>query len=236
MTERGRASVRREARQFVIGPSRIEWLHDTLTIHVDEVGVPFPKRVRGTVRVRPRGLANFVAALDNGGRHRWAPIAPCARVEVEMAQPGLRWQGDGYLDSNEGDEPIDRPFVEWDWSRGSLADGGTGVVYDVQPKQGSERVIACRFKPSGEAEAFEPPPRQLLPRTGWRIERRMRSDAGILPRVTQSLEDTPFYARSVLESGLLGERVTSVHETLNLPRLTSPVVQAMLPWRMPRRG
>jgi carotenoid 1,2-hydratase len=56
------------------------------------------------------------------------------------------------------------------------------------------------------------------------------------PRVMQTLEDTPFYARAVLESGLLGQRVVSVHETLNLRRLTSPVVQAMLPWRMPRRA
>jgi carotenoid 1,2-hydratase len=29
--------------------------------------------------------------------------------------------------------------------------------------------------------------------------------------------------------------VTAMHETLDLGRLTSPIVQAMLPWRMPRR-
>jgi len=52
--------------------------------------------------------------------------------------------------------------------------------------------------------------------------------------VTQRLEDAPFYSRSVLRSGLLGETVTSMHETLNVPRLVSPAVQLMLPWRMPR--
>jgi carotenoid 1,2-hydratase len=39
--------------------------------------------------------------------------------------------------------------------------------------------------------------------------------------VTQTLEDTPFYVRSVLSSSLLGESVASVHETLNVPRLVS---------------
>jgi carotenoid 1,2-hydratase len=53
--------------------------------------------------------------------------------------------------------------------------------------------------------------------------------------VKQQLEDTPFYQRAVLESELLGEAVESFHETLHTGRLVSSVVQAMLPWRMPRR-
>jgi carotenoid 1,2-hydratase len=53
--------------------------------------------------------------------------------------------------------------------------------------------------------------------------------------VVQTLEDTPFYVRSVLSSGLLGEQVTSVHETLDLRRVVSLPVRLMLPWRMPRR-
>jgi carotenoid 1,2-hydratase len=48
------------------------------------------------------------------------------------------------------------------------------------------------------------------------------------------LENTPFYTRSVLNSELLGEKVISFHETLNVPKLTSAATQFMLPWRMPR--
>ena len=33
-----------------------------------------------------------------------------------------------------------------------------------------------------------------------------------------------------------GETVDSLHETLNVPRLSSTAVQMMLPWRMPRRA
>jgi carotenoid 1,2-hydratase len=80
---------------------------------------------------------------------------------------------------------------------------------------------------------FEAPPTKALPKTLWAIPRRMRSDSEV--RIQQQLEDTPFYQRAILQSELLGETVESFHETLNVPRLTSKIVQAMLPWRMPRR-
>ena len=64
----------------------------------------------------------------------------------------------------------------------------------------------------------------------------MRSDSAVPARVQQTLEDTPFYVRSVLEAGVLGERVTAVHETLDVARLVSVPVQGMLPFRMPRRA
>ena len=153
-----------------------------------------------------------------------------------MQDPSLSWRGNGYLDSNEGDEPIDRPFVEWDWSRASLRDGSTAVLYDVRQRHGDDRVLALRFDRSGTVEPFEPPPRQALPRTGWRIGRTVRSDPDAPARVAETLEDTPFYVRSVIESGLRGERVTSMHETLNVPRFASTAVRLMLPWRMPRTG
>jgi carotenoid 1,2-hydratase len=235
MTERGRRHVQRSASAFSVGPSSLRWDGESLRLDLHEVGVPLPQRVDGTVRVWPRALSRFHAPLDDAGRHRWGPIAPCSRVEVSLHKPDLHWQGEGYLDSNEGDEPIDRPFTEWDWSRGLLADGSTAVIYDVRQKHGADRVITQRFHPDGRSEAFEPPPRQALPRTAWRIGRSIRSDSGTLAVVKQTLEDTPFYVRSVLESSLFGERVTSVHETLNVPRLVSLPVRLMLPWRMPRR-
>ena len=96
-----------------------------------------------------------------------------------------------------------------------------------------DRVIATRFQPDGRAQAFEPPPRQVLPPSGWRIRRHMRSDA---PAAScRMLEDTPFYARSVVQATLLGEPVQAMHETLDTGRLVSPVVQMLLPFRMPRR-
>ena len=62
----------------------------------------------------------------------------------------------------------------------------------------------------------------------------MRNEGNEPARVEQTLEDTPFYVRSVLSSSLLGERVTSVHETLSVPRVVATSTRLMLPWRMPR--
>ena len=240
MTERGRAHLSRTAGSLQIGPSRLHWDGQALVIDIDEMAVPVPRRVRGRVRLHPQGLCGFTAALDAMGRHRWGPIAPCSRVEVEFDQPGLRWSGHAYLDSNEGDEPVERAFSEWDWSRAGLRDGSTAVIYDVRPGPGEGagggRVIAQRFATDGTASAFDAPPRQALPRSKWRLGRTMRGDPGAPMHVTQTLEDTPFYVRSVLEAGVLGERVTAVHETLDVKRLVSLPVQGMLPFRMPRRG
>ena len=234
MTERGAPHCNRETERFTIGPSQLQWDGQALTIHIDEVGVPLPRRIRGTVRVTPEQVFRFSTALDAHDRHHWGPIAPRAHVEVDLQQPALRWSGHAYLDSNEGVEPVDRAFTEWDWSRTPLADGSTAVLYDVEPGQEHGRLLALRFHPDGRVTEFEAPPLQTLPTTAWFLPRRMRSDGPV--SLVQQLEDTPFYQRAMLQSQMLGETVTSFHETLNVPRLVSPIVQAMLPWRMPRRG
>lgn len=234
MTERGRNSMHRDRHTFTVGPSRIAWEHDALSVHIDERAAPIPRRVRGHIRLHTEGLCRFVAGLDAAGRHRWGPIAPCARIEVALEHPDVRWSGAAYLDSNEGDEPIDRAFHDWDWSRARLRDGSTAVIYDVRPCQGPSRVIAERFQPDGRFSPFDAPPRQALPASHWRIARGVRTDAGHPARVLTTLEDTPFYVRSTLECSLLGESVTAIHESISMPRLVSLPVRLMLPWKMPR--
>jgi carotenoid 1,2-hydratase len=236
MTERGRAHMQRSATRFVVGPSQVHWNGQSLVIDIDEINVPVPMRVRGRVTVTPQGLSTFVTGLDASARHRWGPIGPCSRVQVDMQQPDAHWSGHAYLDSNEGDEPVDRAFSEWDWSRAVMRNGDTTVVYDVRPLHGPERVVAQRFAPNGVATGFDAPARQQLPRSKWLVPRAQRCDASSPPRLVQTLEDTPFYVRSVLQSDLLGERVTSVHETLDVRRVASLPVRLMLPWRMPRRA
>ncbi len=235
MTERGAQHCHRDAQQFTIGPSQLRWDGQSLVIDINEVGVPFPHRVKGQVRVQPHRLFNFSTAIDTQGLHRWGPISPRARVEVNMLSPDQKWTGTGYLDSNEGDEPIDRSCREWDWSRSPLRDGSTAVIYDILGKTADDdKLLALRFTPQGEVLPFVAPQRQSMPLTLWRLGRRMRSDGVV--HVAEQLEDTPFYQRALLHSHLLGESVQSFHESITMSRLVSPVVQAMLPWRMPRRA
>ena len=232
MTERGRRHCHRDASELVLGPSRVHWSGSHLEIEVNEVGMPIPRRVKGRIRLHPDQLFNFSTALDANGRHRWGPLAPSARIEVDLESPRQRWSGHAYLDSNEGDEPIDRGFHHWDWSRSRLRDGSTAVIYDMQWPHHADHVLSLKFDRQGSIQSFEPPPRQALPRTRWGLKRQMRSPSSV--RVQQQLEDTPFYQRSLLTHDLLGETVQSFHETLSVPRLVSPLVQAMLPFRMPR--
>ena len=234
MTERGHSHNARTSRSFAIGPSQVHWNGKSLVFEIDEWSVPIPRRVYGKVTVTPKALSSFVTNLDANGRHRWGPIGPCSRVEVDLQQPRMSWAGDAYLDSNEGDEPVDRAFRAWDWARSVMPGGDTAVVYDVRPMTGPDRVIAQRFSASGQATGFEAPPRQSVQRSKWLIERTVRSETTVVPRVERTLEDTPFYVRSVIQSGLLGEQVTSVHETLDAQRVASLPVRLMLPWRMPR--
>jgi carotenoid 1,2-hydratase len=233
LTERTRRDLHRQTNTIQIGPSRLDWDGKTLTVFIDEVTVPFPSRVLGTVRVRPQALTKRAFALDTQGRHCWHPIAPCAEIEVAMQHPSLRWSGRAYWDCNFGDEPLEAAFQEWDWTRAKLGDSTT-VLYDITPHRAPPYTLALRFDPNGTIDTFQPPPRAALDTTYWRVRRHARSDDG-RPSVLQTLEDTPFYARSLIAAHILGTKTLGMHESLSLKRVANPVVRAMLPFRMPRR-
>ena len=234
MTERGQRHCARSARQFSIGPSQLHWDGDCLSIDIDEVSVPIPRRIQGRIKLWPQQLFDYSTPLDAAARHRWGPLAPASRIEVALNAPELKWQGHAYLDSNEGDEPIEQGFHTWDWSRARMRDGSTLAYYDMQAPASEDRVLSLRFTPKGQVEPIPAAPSQRLPHTAWRIARRMRSDSAV--QVHEQLEDTPFYQRSLLRFAYAGEPLLAFHETLSVPRWVSPVVQAMLPWRMPRRA
>jgi carotenoid 1,2-hydratase len=186
------------------------------------------------VRVIPSALTGIELALDPRGRHLWRPIAPCARVEVELERPALRWSGEGYLDSNHGDEPLEDAFAFWDWSRASIKNG-TSVLYCATPREADEVSFALRFDRFGGVVEFDSPPRVSLPETQWRLTRHSAADNGDV-RIVSTLEDAPFYARSLLSTRLQGREAMAIHETLSLDRFRTAWVRALLPFRMPRRA
>lgn len=236
MTERGRRVVVRDATRLAIGPSTMSWRDDGLEVEFDEVAVPWPRRTTGSLRLYADGTPGPACALDQEGRHVWQALAPRARVEVELAMPRLSWSGHAYADCNRGSEPLERAFRGWHWSRSALPGGDTVVIYEVDALAGARPPISLRFGADGRVEPFEAPPAVSLPRSRWGLERRTRADAGQPADVVDTLEDTPFYARSLLRSSLGGAVAASVHESLSLERFSRPWVQAMLPFRMPRRG
>lgn len=236
MTERASRHLERGPDHIRIGPSAWRWEDGGLTVDIQEIANPIPRPVRGRLRITPGALCTWSTPLDAAGRHRWGPIAPCSRISVELESPRLRWSGHAYVDSNEGDEPLERGFATWDWLRAPLDDGSCAVVYDLRPRSGGERLVARRFLPDGSTAPFEVAARGPLPTTRiWRIARQVCTDPGGVPRLVRTLEDTPFYARSMVRLPLAGQSVEAVHETLDADRFASRWVQALLPWRMPRR-
>lgn len=233
MTERGRSAMSRTETSFTVGPSALEWDGDGLTITLDEVGMPLPQRIAGRIRLRPVTRPTGIYPLDANARHNWSPISPLATVEVELGHPGLAWRGHGYFDTNWGSEPLEEAFVRWDWSR-LTTEEGVELLYDVTRKDGTGHVLALMLDNEGRASSLPAGTRRTLASTGvWRIGRAMRLDDTAPGPTIKTLEDTPFYARSLLRThrGDMG-----VHESLDLTRFTRPIVQAMLPFRMPRRS
>ncbi|MBA4772723.1 MAG: hydratase [Sphingomonas sp.] len=233
MTERSSASVSRDASHFTVGPSGLHWDGHALYIHINETSAPLPYPVRGIVCVRPEAIGTTGFHLHPAGKHRWHPVAPRARIEVAMAHPGTVWRGSGYFDSNFGEEALEDGFVDWHWSRAHLS-RDVAVLYEGTRRNGRRFELALKMDRQGDWHDVAPPPTMPLPSSRWGIRRLTRADAGAQPVVRKTWIDAPFYARSALSTRLFGEDACAVHESLSLNRFRSPVVQAMLPFRMPR--
>lgn len=234
MTERGARSLSRDATSFAVGPSALHWEQGRLVIRIDEIAVPLPLKLRGKITLTPHAPSEFTLNLDGAARHHWRPIAPSATVELAMEKPALRWRGTGYFDSNWGSEPLEKGFIAWDWSR-AHGDGATAILYHGEKRGGGTFGFAIACDAAGRFRHLDAPRRVTLPTTMWRIGRKTRADSPADARLLRTYEDTPFYARSLVETRLFGRRMIAMHESLSLDRFANPLVQLMLPFRMPRR-
>lgn len=153
-----------------------------------------------------------VDAVSDDGRHALTIIAFVGSV-FSAYDHRARQRGGGVA---EAEAPCRHQRRAVQPRRTPLADGGAAVVDDVRQSGGRpDRVIAARFAPDGRAEPFEAPRRASLPRSKRWVGRHVCSDAALRPRLVQTLQDTPFYVRSMVETGLLGERVQAMHESLS---------------------
>ena len=162
MTERGRRALLQRPDTLQIGPSTLDWDGNALTVRLDEIGAPLPKRIRGRITLIPGAVTDRTFTLDDYGRHGWRPIAPTARIEVALRRPSLRWSGNGYLDTNAGEAPLEDDFVKWDWSRAAHG-RGAAVLYNVTRRHGGDHALALRFDRSARPRPFRPRPRRPCP-------------------------------------------------------------------------
>jgi carotenoid 1,2-hydratase len=233
MTERRRGDLSRSPDMLEIGRSALHWDGDALVINFDEVSAPIPRSIRGSIRISAAAFFEQAHRLDMAGRHFWRPIMPRAPVEVMIDSPAQRWRGEAYVDSNFGFEPLEDGFIDWRWSRAHLRKD-TVILYEGRRRDGTSFANAFRYCADGQIHDAELLPELTLPKTGWRIPRVTRADAGRKVTIRKTWEDTPFYARTALSTAMFGEAADAVHESLSLTRLRSPIVRLMLPFRMPR--
>lgn len=246
MTERGEQQLSRSASRLQIGRSALQWQGATLQITLDEWTAPWPQRLRGRLTLRPHALPARAFALDEAGHHHWQPIAPLARMDVDLSAPRLRWQGDAYLDHNRGDRPLAQDFQSWQWSRARSPGGDAAsarIDYDAQTRAGGARALHLRVEADGRLSALPPPSVAPLADTAWLLHRhghrhalqheqpRGQAADGGGPALVATLESGPFYARSLLQQA---DGSLAMHESLSLDRFDRRWVQLLLPFRMPR--
>ena len=235
MTDRGRSALRQSRDTFEVGPSRMHWNGHQLVIDIDEIGAPpMITRVKGRITLTPAAVTDIEVALTPDGRHIWRPFAPTAHIEVDLTQ-GNRWQGHGYFDANFGTAALEADFKTWSWGRYPTQAGAT-CFYDAVRSDGSTLALGLTVARDGMAQVIAPPPLTRFSRTLWALKRETRADAGVLPRQVMPMLDAPFYARSLVETQLFGEKTTGVHEALDLTRFAKPWLKPMLAVRVPRRA
>ena len=237
LTERTQGAMEVDASRFKVGPSIVTRTPAGLRIELDEICVPFPSRLRGTVEVSFSELSKQCFALDSLEQHRWWPIAPSAKVAVNLHRPNLQWSGTAYVDSNAGTVPLESTFRGWHWTRTEQQSGRGYIFYNRQFWDGTNQALAVSYDQSNNLDVSDGESEDsVLPATPiWRCQRPVVCTE---PRaqLLKTFEDTPFYARSKLHVGCEGKLVPAMHEYVDLARFQRAWVQTLLPFRMPRRG
>jgi carotenoid 1,2-hydratase len=231
-TERSLLEVARPG-ELELGPSRWRWEQGALVVRFDERSPLLGWRLRGKVRLEPSCAGPPAVALDDAGLHRWRPIAPRARIEVELEEPRLRLRGRAYHDMNTGEAPLDEGFRSWQWFHASLQ-RATLVGYDVTQLDGSMRERGWRFTEEGEIVPAQAGSPRRFGLTRWCIPRSVRLLPGDRLWRWRTLESSPFYARSLLRGELDGEPATVLLESLGLTRFRCAAVRALFYLRMRR--
>ena len=195
------------AHALEIGPSALAWDGRALTVRIDEITAPLPSRIRGTVRLAPGRRDRATSfALDDEALHRWSPIAPvrASRGRARSARAAV------------GRRRLPRLERGRRAARARLHAAGTGRARRLcrrrygraLRRQPAPRAATSRSRsgstPRGGVERFEPPPRCRA--AAERLAggaRHARPTPAARARVVQTLEDAPFYARSLVAARAL---------------------------------
>jgi carotenoid 1,2-hydratase len=108
------------------------------------------------------------------------------------------------------------------------------VLYEGVRRDGTVFRVDEVFGQDGRVTLLDAPWGARLGHTRWGLSRQTRADAGGAARVIRTLESSPFYARSQVETRLMGQSVAAMHETIDLRRFRSSIVRSLFYLRMRR--
>lgn len=232
MTERSAQQLHTTPELMRVGKSTVSKHEATVQIAIDDRTMPWLRRINGSIEITAQHSSGRVFSLDEGRRHQWQPIAPSARICVALDRPELNWQGDAYVDTNAGERPLEADFRRWNWSSVRKPGGGADIFYDVIERSDRRHCIALSADALNQISPRTIPDVNMLDKSRWGVLR--ESQHGASASIIETLEDAPFYARSLLSVDIAGESSVAMHESLSLDRFSSAWVRLLLPFRMPR--
>jgi carotenoid 1,2-hydratase len=232
MTERCARQLHTTPDLMRVGKNAVRKRDASVQIAIDDRTMPWLRRISGDINITAEHSSGRVFTLDEGRRHQWQPIAPSARINVALQRPGLNWQGDAYVDTNAGERPLEADFRRWNWSSVRKPGGGADIFYDVIERSDRRHSIALSADRFNQVSTRMAPATRTLHKSRWGVVR--ESQHGASASVIKTLEDAPFYARSLLSVDIAGESSVAMHESLSLERFSSAWVRLLLPFRMPR--
>lgn len=236
LEERAISSRDRARDGIQIGRSSLRWVGDRLQADLDErttpLGHPVRRAITGRVTFVPEALTGRELVIDRDAQHRWWPVSPVGRIEVDLPSLGLRFGGHGYHDANAGETSLADGFEHWNWSRARTSQGAA-LTYDAIDRSGIRTSHAFRVRAgSGNIEPIESTRLMARARSAWGLPRDVRVDAGATVCTVRTLEDGPFYNRALIETRVDGESVTAMYEALSGRRLRAGWVRFCTRYRM----
>ena len=219
--------------RLALGDSDLTADADALTVTLDTprtrfFGRPSRDRLRGRIVLHPAFVDGAPVPLATG--HAWFPVAPCARVEVELQTPALRFSGTGYHDANTGDAPLEHAFERWQWLRWGDRDGAR-VRYAGLRADGTSFDHGLDWDRAGRRHEASPVPWNASASSRWGIRRDVPADLCRDPETAprlRTLLDAPFYNRTLVESPT---GIRAIHESVDLVRFRTRWVRALLGFR-----
>jgi carotenoid 1,2-hydratase len=196
------AGARATADALAIGRSTWTWTADGVAIEVAERTAPWGAPLRARIRLRAETAAAAALTLDAAGRHRWQAAMPRAHATVELPFLGVRAEGVGYHDGNDGDVPLGGDLRGWTWARVHDARRTTIAYHLPAPAE----TIVVEAASSDVTLRRVPPAPAPTRRTRWGLavpQRLAVGDHALVPDAL--LESSPFYARLEQRGGGIAE-------------------------------